>query len=162
MQRGKLSAKPATSVLGSKVDRGGVNVRARGDADRRSGKSLALEPPPSRRKLTRFLDLLCAGAVFLTAVAVSMLIPKTYTERIWIFGTDLALLFTAMLNLLRVQNASMRGVKVFSITANFAMSAFFVALMASIGLSQTLSNAQIPAVTGLLLLETGFSIRKSE
>jgi hypothetical protein len=90
-----------------------------------------------------------------------MLIPKTYTDRIWIYGTDLALLFTAMLNLLRIQNASIRGVKIFSITANFAMSAFFVALMVSIGLSQTLSNAQIPAVTGVLLLEAAFSVRKS-
>ena len=89
-----------------------------------------------------------------------MLIPQTNTGRIWIYGTDLALLFTGMLNLLRIQNASMRGVRVFAITANFAMSAFVVVLMASIGLSQTLSNAQIPAIAGLLLLETAFSIRK--
>jgi hypothetical protein len=59
----------------------------------------------------------------------SMLIPKTYTGRIWIYGTNLALLFAAMLNLLRIQNASMRGVRAFCITANVAMSAFFVALM---------------------------------
>ena len=50
-----------------------------------------------------------------------MLIPKAYTGRVWMYGTDLALLFAAMLNLLRIQNASMRGVKMFSITANFAL-----------------------------------------
>jgi hypothetical protein len=137
-------------------------VRARGERDLRgTGKDLAREDTGAQRKLRRFFDLLCAGALFLFSVAASMLIPKTYTDRIWIYGTDLALLFTAMLNLLRIQNASIRGVKIFSITANFAMSAFFVALMVSIGLSQTLSNAQIPAVTGVLLLEAAFSVRKS-
>jgi hypothetical protein len=153
-------AKPTTSAIREKGDRGGSNLRTRGDRELRGGgKSLATEDAQGPRKLTRFLDLLCAGAIFLLAVAASMLIPKTYTGRIWIYGTDLALLFTAMLNLLRIQNASMRGVKVFAITANFAMSAFFVALMASVGLSQTLSNAQIPAVTGLLFVETAFSVR---
>ena len=137
-------------------------MRARGDRDLRGErKGLATESAEGQRKVTRFFDLLCAGALFLLAVAASMLIPKTYTGRIWIYGTDLALLFAAMLNLQRIQNAMMRGVKMFSITANFAMSAFFVALMASIGLSQTLSNAQIPAVAVLMLVETAFSIRKS-
>lgn len=137
-------------------------MRARGDrAFRGTSKGLAKEDAPSPKKLTRFFDLLCAGALFLLAVAASMLIPKTYTGRIWIYGTDLALLFAAMLNLIRIQNASMRGVKLFCITANVAMLAFFFALMASIGLSRTLANAQIPAVAVLLLLETGFSLRKS-
>jgi hypothetical protein len=137
-------------------------VRARGDRDLRgTGKSVTPEDTQSQKKLTRFFDLLCAGALFLVAVAASMFIPKTYTGRIWIYGSNLALLFSAMLNLLRIQNASMRGVRIFSITANIGMSAFLVALMVSIGLSQTLSNAQIPGVTGLLLLETAFSIRKS-
>jgi len=137
-------------------------VRARGDRDLRgAGKTLVQTQPPVPRKLTRFFDLLCAGALFVVAVAGSMLIPKTYTGRIWIFGTDLAVLFTAMMNLLRIQNAGMRGVRVFCITANVAMMALFVALMASIGLSRTLANAQIPAVAGLLLLETGFSLRRA-
>jgi len=90
-----------------------------------------------------------------------MLIPKTYTGRVWMYGTDLALLFVAMLNLLRIQNASMRGVKMFSITANFAMSALFISLMVSIGLSRTLSNAEIPSVTALLLIEAAFSVRRT-
>jgi hypothetical protein len=109
------------------------------------------------------LDLLCAGALFLLAVAASMLIPKTYTGRIWIYGTNLALLFVAMLNLLRIQNGyAVRGLKLFCITSNVAMLAFFLALMASLGLAPTLANAQIPLVAGLLLLETGFSLRKNE
>ena len=137
-------------------------MRARGDRDlRRTGQSLAAQDTETPKKISRFFDLLCAGALFLLAIAASMLIPKTYAGRIWIYGTDLALLFAGMLNLIRIQNASMRGVRVFCIIANVAMLAFFFALMASIGLSRTLANAQIPAVTGLLLLETGFSLRKS-
>ncbi len=109
----------------------------------------------------KFFDLLCAGSLFLLAIAASFLIPKTYTGRIWIYGTDLALLFAAMLNLLRIQNgATVRGLKAFCIISNVSMLAFFIALMASIGLSRTLSNAQIPLLAGLLLLETGFSLKE--
>jgi len=109
----------------------------------------------------KFFDLLCAGSLFLLAIAASFLIPKTYTGRIWIYGTDLAVLFAAMLNLLRIQNGSaVRGLKAFCITSNVSMLAFFLALMASIGLSRTLANAQIPLVAGLLLLETGFSLKE--
>jgi hypothetical protein len=111
--------------------------------------------------LVRFLDLVCAGAIFLLAIAASMFIPKTYTARIWIFGTDLALLFASMLNLLRIQNESMRGVRAFCITANFAMTAFFVALMVSMGLSRMVMYAPIPGVAILLVLETAFSVRKN-
>jgi len=108
----------------------------------------------------RFLDLVCAGAIFLLAIWASMFIPKPYTARIWIFGSDLALLFAAMLNLLRIQNDSMRGVRAFSITANFAMTAFFVVLMVSIGFSRTLTYAPIPGVAILFVMETAFSVRK--
>jgi hypothetical protein len=91
-----------------------------------------------------------------------MLIPKTYTGRIWIYGTDLALLFSAMLNLLRIQNGpTVRGLKMFCITSNVAMLAFFVSLMVSVGLTRTLVNAQIPTVAVLLLVETSFSLRKT-
>jgi hypothetical protein len=138
-------------------------VRARGDRDLRgTEKSVAPEPRGVRRHLVRFLDLVCAGAIFLLAIVASMFIPKTYSGRIWIFGTDLALLFAAMLNLLRIQNESMRGVKAFCITANFAMTAFFVVLLVSMGLSRMVSYAPIPGVAVLLVLETAFSVRKSE
>jgi len=137
-------------------------VYTRGDRDLR-GKTgdLAGDDTQSPSRIAQLLDLLCAGVLFLLAVAGSMLIPKTYAGRIWIYGTDLALLFAAMLNLLRIQNASMRGVKIFSITANFALSALLVALMVSMGPSRILSNAEIPGVTGLLLIETAFSVRRS-
>ena len=136
-------------------------MRTSGDRDLRgTGKSIVSEDRSARSNISRLFDLVCAGSLFLLAIAASMFIPKTYTGRIWIFGTDLALLFAAMLNLLRLQNESMRGVRAFCITANLAMSAFFVALMLSIGFSRTLSNAPIPVVAGLLLLETLFSIRK--
>ncbi|HET6175504.1 MAG TPA: DUF167 domain-containing protein [Candidatus Sulfotelmatobacter sp.] len=109
----------------------------------------------------KFFDLLCAGSLFLLAIAASFLIPKAYTGRIWIFGTDLALLFSAMLNLLRIQNgSSVRGLKMFCVISNVSMLAFFIALMASIGMSRTVANAQIPVVAGLLLLETGFSLKE--
>jgi len=136
-------------------------VCARGDRDLRGKtKEVAPESPETPSRLAQFFDLLCAGALFLLAIAGSMLIPKTYVGRIWIFGTDLALLFAAMLNLLRIQNASMRGVKMFSITANFTLSALFISLMISIGLSRTFSNAEVPGVTALLLIETAFSVRR--
>lgn len=135
---------------------------ARGDRDLRGKtKDLAAENAASPSRLAQFFDLLCAGALFLLAIAGSMLIPKSYTGRVWMYGTDLALLFAAMLNLLRIQNASMRGVKIFSITANFALSALFISLMVSIGLSRTISNAEVPGVTALLLVETAFSVRRS-
>lgn len=137
-------------------------MRARGDRDLRGAdKNLTAEPRGLLRQLVRFLDLVCAGAIFLLAIAASMFIPKTYTARIWIFGTDLALLFASMLNLLRIQNESMRGVRAFCITANFAMTAFFVALMVSMGLSRMVMYAPIPGVAILLVLETAFSVRKN-
>lgn len=135
----------------------------RGDRDLR-GKTKDLAPENEERpsRIAQLLDLLFAGALFLLAIAGSMLIPKTYTGRIWMYGTDLALLFNAMLNLLRIQNASMLGVKMFSITANFALSALFISLMVSVGLSRTISHAEVPGVTALLLIETALSVRRSK
>jgi hypothetical protein len=137
-------------------------VYTRGDRDLR-GKTtdLAADDAKGPGRIAQLFDLLCAATLFLLAVAGSMLIPKTYSGRIWIYGTDLALLFAAMLNLLRIQNASMRGVKLFSITANFTLSALFVSLMVSMGLSRILSNAEIPGVTALLVIQTAFSVRRS-
>jgi hypothetical protein len=137
-------------------------VYTRGDRDLR-GKTEDLTTDDTRgpSRIAQLLDLLCAGALFVLAVAGSMLIPKTYAGRIWIYGTDLAVLFAAMLNLVRIQNAAMRGVKIFSITANFALSALLVSLMVSMGPSRILSNAEIPGVTALLLIETAFSVRRS-
>jgi hypothetical protein len=137
-------------------------VYTRGDRDlREKTKDLAAEDTPGPSRIAQLLDLVCAGVLFLLAVAGSMLIPKTYTGRIWIYGTDLALLFAAMLNLLRIQNAAMRGVKIFSITANFALSALFIALMLSMGLALVVLNPEIPGVIALLLIETAFSVRSS-
>ncbi len=54
----------------------------------------------------KLLDQLCAGIIFILAIVDCLLVPRTYTGRIWIFGTGLALLFTAMLNLLRIRNGT--------------------------------------------------------
>ncbi|MGA9393352.1 MAG: hypothetical protein WBV69_23185 [Candidatus Sulfotelmatobacter sp.] len=106
------------------------------------------------------IDRLCAGAIFVLAIADCLLVPRTYTGRIWIFGTDLALLFTAMLNILRLRNSGrVHGLRLFCITANVTMLAFAIALMASIGKLRTLHNPQIPLVGALLLIETAFSLR---
>jgi hypothetical protein len=111
--------------------------------------------------LTLF-DRLCAGTLFLLAIVECLLVPRTYTGRIWIFGTDLALLFTAMLNLLRIRNNYiMQGLKMFCITANVTMLVFAVALMASIGQARTLANPQILLVAGLLAIELTFSLGKN-
>jgi hypothetical protein len=110
----------------------------------------------------RLFDRLCAGTLFLLATVECLLVPRTYPGRIWIFGTDLALLFTAMLNVLRIRNGKgMQGLKMFCITANVTMLAFSVALMASIGQARTLANPQLVLAAGLLLIETGFSLGKN-
>ena len=67
----------------------------------------------------KLFDRLCAGVLFILAIVDGLLVPKNYTGRIWIFGTCLALLFTAMLNGLRIRNGpGVKGLKLFCITAN--------------------------------------------
>ena len=109
----------------------------------------------------RLFDKLCAGALFILAIVYCLLVPRTYTGRIWIFGTGLALFFTAMLNLLRLRNGDgVQGLRLFCIAANLTMFVFVIALMASIGKSPTLQHPQVPLVAALLTAETTFSFRK--
>ena len=110
----------------------------------------------------KLFDQFCTAALFLLAIVDCLLVPRTYTGRIWIFGTGLALLFTAMLNVLRLRNSrGVQGLKLFCITANVTMLVFAIALMVSIGKSRTLQYPQIPLVAALLLAETAFSLRKN-
>src|ERR1700730_5830309 len=103
----------------------------------------------------KLLDQLCAGILFILAIVDCLLVPRTYTGRIWIFGTGLALLFSAMLNLLRIRNGrGVKGLRLFCITANVTMLVFVIALIASIGKSRTLQHPQIPLVGAVLLAET--------
>jgi hypothetical protein len=109
-----------------------------------------------------FLDRLCAGVLFILAIVDCLLVPRTYTGRIWIFGTGLALLFTAMLNGLRMRNGrGVRGLKLSCITANVTMLMFVIALLPSIGLSRRLQHPQTTLVGALLLAETAFSLRRN-
>jgi hypothetical protein len=110
----------------------------------------------------KLFDWLCAVSLFVLAIVDCILVPKTYTGRIWIFGTGLALLFTAMLNALWLRNGpGVRGLKIFCITANVTMLVFAVALIASIGKSRTLQHLQIPIVGAMLLAESAFSLGKN-
>jgi hypothetical protein len=110
----------------------------------------------------RPLDRACAGALFLLAVVECWLVPRSYTSRLWIFGTGLALLFTAIANLLRLRNGySVRGLRFFCIGANVMMLAGAVALIVSIGWPRTMANLQVPLVTGLLTVKTAFSLAKA-
>jgi hypothetical protein len=110
----------------------------------------------------KLFDCLSAGILFVSSIVDSLLVPRTYTGRIWIFGTGLALLFTAMLNLLRIRNRQVvKGLRLFCITANVTMLTFAIALMSSIGTGRTLQHPQIPLVGALLLIETAFSLRKN-
>jgi hypothetical protein len=110
----------------------------------------------------KLLDQLCAGVIFILAIVDCLLVPRTYTGRIWIFGTGLALLFTAMLNLLRIRNGlGVRGLKLFCIASNVTMLVFAIALMASIGQLRTLQHPQILLVGALLLSETAFSLGRN-
>jgi hypothetical protein len=100
--------------------------------------------------------------LFLLALVACLLVPRTYPGRIWIFGTDLAVLFAAMLNLLRIRNGyRVQGLKMFCITANVTLLALVIALMASIGQTRTAANLQVPLVAGLLLIETCFCLGKN-
>jgi hypothetical protein len=110
----------------------------------------------------KLLDRLCAGILFVLAIIDCVLVPRAYTGRIWIFGTGLALLFTAMLNWLRIRNAGdVRGLRLFCITANITMVVFAASLMASIGRARSLANPQVPFLGVLLVIETVFSLRKT-
>jgi hypothetical protein len=110
----------------------------------------------------KLLDRLCAGTLFLLAIVDCWLVPRTYTGRIWILGTVLALLFTAMLNALRIRNGyAVRGLKMFCIAANILMLTFVLALMLSIGEARTLHNPQILVVAILTSMETMFSLGKN-
>lgn len=111
----------------------------------------------------KLFDRLCAGTLFILAIADCLLVPKDYTGRIWIFGTGLALLFTAMLNALRIRNGrGVKGLKLFCITANVTMLMFAIALMASIGKARTLQHPQVPLIGAFLLAETALSLGKSD
>jgi hypothetical protein len=109
----------------------------------------------------KILDRLCAGAIALLALGIALLIPRTYPGRIWTLGTDLAMLFAAMLNWLRIQNASMRNVKMFCLIVNVAMVGLAAALVASIGMSRAKANPQLLVVAVLFLAETAFSLRNT-
>ncbi len=107
----------------------------------------------------KIFDRLCALVIFIIAVADCLLVPKTYTGRIWILGTALALLFTAMFNWLRIRSPGVRNLQLFCITANITMTVLAASLIASIGKQLTLANPQVPFVGFLLLVETLFSLR---
>jgi len=110
----------------------------------------------------KLLDRACAGALFLLAIVECWLVPRDYTGRIWIFGTGLALLFTAMLNLLRIRNGyALRGLKLSCMGANVLMATFVIALMASIGWPRTRANPQVPLLLSLLAAETIFSFARN-
>jgi hypothetical protein len=111
----------------------------------------------------KLFDRLCAGILFILAIVDCLLVPKNYTGRIWIFGTCLALLFTSMLNALRIRNGrGVKGLKLFCITANVTMLVLVIALIASIGKERTPKHLQIPLIGALLLAETAFSLGKSD
>jgi hypothetical protein len=111
----------------------------------------------------KLIDQLCAAILLVLAVVDCLLVPRTYTGRIWIFGIILALLFTGMLNVLRIRNSrEVRGLKLSCITANVTMFVLAIALMASIGKARTLQHPQVPLVAALLLAETAFSLGKAD
>ena len=110
----------------------------------------------------KLFDQLCAGSLFVVSIMDCLLVPRTYTGRIWIFGTGLALLFTAMLNVLRLRNGyAVRGLKMFCIGANILILTFVVALMISIGEARVLQHPQIMIVATLVIIEMKFSLGKN-
>jgi hypothetical protein len=109
------------------------------------------------------LDQLCVAVLSVLSIVDGLIVPRIYTGRIWIFGTMMALLFTCLLNVLRIRNGrGVRGLRLSCITANVTMLVFAIALMASIGKARTLQHPQVPIVAALLLLETMFSLGKPD
>jgi len=107
----------------------------------------------------KLFDRACAGTLFVLAIVECLLVPKSYTGRIWLLGTNLAFLFTAMLNVLRIRNGyQVQGLKMFCITANLIMLVFMAVLMTSIGQARTVTNPQVVLVAVLLAVETAFSL----
>ncbi len=116
----------------------------------------------AERKTLKLIDRACAGAIFLLAIVECWLVPRTYPGRLWIFGTGLGLLFTAMLNLLRIRNGyTVRGLRLSCVGANVMMLALVLVLIASIGSAKTEGNPQIPLIGALLAAETVFSLAKN-
>jgi hypothetical protein len=110
----------------------------------------------------KHVDRIAAGALFLLAIAECWLVPRDYTGRIWVFGTGLALLFTAMLNLLRIRNGyAVRGLRLFCVSASIVTTVFVGSLMASIGQARVWANPQLILLFGLLVVQTGFSFGKN-
>jgi hypothetical protein len=110
----------------------------------------------------RLFDQFCTAVLFLLAITDCLLVPRTYTGRIWIFGTGLALLFTAMLNWIRIRNAgNVGGLRLSCISANITMLVLAGSLIASIGRARTMTHPQLPLIGFLLLAETTFSLRKT-
>jgi hypothetical protein len=110
----------------------------------------------------KLLDRLGAGTLFILAIVDSLLVPRTYIGRIWILGTTLSLLFTAMLNLLRIRNGyAVRGLKMYCIAANILTLTFVLALVLSIGHARTVHNPQILVVATLISIETMLSLGKN-
>jgi hypothetical protein len=145
-------------------------LRASGDGDLRGAnkglntlrRAQGKQGTQGNTEAMKLFDRLCAGTLFILSIVDCLRVPRTYTGRIWIFGTGLALLFTAMLNVLRIRNGpGVKGLKLFCIAANMTMLVFAIALMASIGKSRTVQHPQIPLVGAMLLVETAFSLRKN-
>jgi hypothetical protein len=110
----------------------------------------------------KLFDLFCAAVLFLLAIIDCLIVPRSYAGRIWIFGTCLALLFTAMLNWLRIRNPDgVAGMRLFCIAANITMLVLAASLIASIGRARSLANPEVPFAGVLLLSETAFSLRKT-
>jgi hypothetical protein len=106
----------------------------------------------------KFLDRACAGALFLVAIVECWRVPPKYPGRLWIFGSGLALLFTAMLNLLRLRAGSrVPGLRLFCIGANTMTLAWLLSLIASIGAAQVHSNPQVLLIACLIFVETVLS-----
>jgi len=107
----------------------------------------------------KWFDRACAGALFLLAIVECWLIPRNYPGRIWILGTGLALLFTAMLNLLRIRYGIIApSLRLYSLSSNVMMLTFAVALVASIGWVRSRANQQVLLMLGLLAIEIAFSL----
>ncbi len=104
-------------------------------------------------------DRVCAGAVLLLGLVHCLSTPRALAGRLWFFGTGLAILFAAMLNLLRIRNGyGMSGLRMFCLAANVTLVALTIAVIVSIGWLRTFANPQVLVLLALLVIEAGFSL----
>jgi len=107
------------------------------------------------------LDQVCAWVLFWSGVVHCALTPRL-PGRLWFFGTGLALMLAAMINLLRIRNGySVPWLRQFCLSANAMTLVLAVSLFWSL-LPRAARNPQVLFVLPVVIGELIFSLRRKQ